>query len=105
MDAAARRPVPAPAARAGQSSPEGRPDGGRLAELDLGEDVGLADAGSFNGVVGAVGSDRVDGPVRGGDAVVVADERPGGEEPQVGFQDRVLIRRDCQLAPSLVQVA
>jgi hypothetical protein len=66
-------------------SPEGQgcPAGCRLAEFDVGEDVGLADAGLFDGVVAAVGPDRINGPVGGGDAVVVADERPRSEEPQV----------------------
>src|SRR6266545_2683777 len=81
-----RRPLAL--ARAWAAGPSGRParwwSRRLLEQLDVGEDVGLADAVLAEVAVAAVGPDRVDDPVVGGDAVVVADERPGREEPFVG---------------------
>src|SRR6516162_9088932 len=67
----------------GARQPPGAPGGG-VSGFDVGEDVGFADAGAGDRGVPPVGPDRVDVGAADRDAVVVADECPAAEEPEVG---------------------
>jgi len=52
-------------------------------DLDVREDVRLADAGFLDRAVPAVGPYPVDNLVTGGKTAIVADERPGLEEAEI----------------------